>query len=81
MELNMENFGSMIDNVIAGICFFEYDKTGGAMTPFFVNEGLFRMLGYSRTQGMKFRKICRFTDRLLKTCSRMMELLMWNSAR
>lgn len=56
MELNMENFGSMIDNVIAGICFFEYDKTGGAMSPFFVNEGLFRMLGYSRTQGMKFLK-------------------------
>lgn len=56
MELNMENFGSMIDNVIAGICFFEHDKTNGSMTPFFVNEGLFRMLGYSRTQGMKFLK-------------------------
>lgn len=56
MELNMENFGSMIDNVIAGICFFEYDKTNRTMTPFFVNEGLFRMLGYSRTQGTKYLK-------------------------
>lgn len=56
MELNMENFGSMIDNVIAGICFFEYDKVEESMTPFFVNEGMFRMLGYSRTQGMKYLK-------------------------
>ena len=45
------NFESMIDNVIAGICFFEYEN--GKMTPFYVNEGMFRMLGYSRAQGMK----------------------------
>lgn len=56
MDLNMENFGSMIDNVISGICFFEYDKGSGTMTPFFVNEGMFRMLGYSRIQGMKLMK-------------------------
>lgn len=56
MDLNMENFGSMIDNVISGICFFEYDKGSGTMTPFFVNEGMFRMLGYSRVQGMKYLK-------------------------
>ena len=54
MELNMENFGSMIDNVIAGICFFAYEN--GTMTPVFINEGMFRMLGYSRTQGMKLMK-------------------------
>ncbi len=48
----VENFESMIDNVIAGICFFEYEN--GRMTPFYVNEGMFRMLGYSRAQGMKF---------------------------
>ena len=51
MDLVMENFESMIDNVIAGICFFEYED--GKMTPFYVNEGMFRMLGYSRAQGMK----------------------------
>ena len=56
MDLNMENFGSMIDNVISGICFFEYDRGNGTMIPFFVNEGMFRMLGYSRIQGMKFLK-------------------------
>ncbi len=56
MELSMENFGSMIDNLIAGICFFEFDKAKGTMTPLFVNEGLFRMLGYSRAQGTKYLK-------------------------
>lgn len=54
IELNMESFGSMIDNIIAGICFFEYEN--GRLTPIFINEGLFRMLGYSRTQGMKYLK-------------------------
>ena len=52
MDLLMENFESMIDNVIAGICFFEYEN--GVLNPFYVNEGMFRMLGYSRAQGMKF---------------------------
>lgn len=56
IELSMENFGSMIDNVIAGICFFEYDSKAETMTPFFINEGMFRMLGYSRVQGMKLIK-------------------------
>lgn len=54
MELNMESFGSMIDNIIAGICFFEYEN--GQLTPIFTNEGLFRMLGYSRAEGMKYLK-------------------------
>ncbi len=52
IDLSIENFGSMIDNIIAGICFFEYED--GEMTPIFINEGFFRMLGYSRVQGMKF---------------------------
>ena len=25
IDLSIENFGSMIDNIIAGICFFEYE--------------------------------------------------------
>lgn len=52
IDLNVENFGSMIDNIIAGICFFEYED--GELTPIFINEGFFRMLGYSRVQGMKY---------------------------
>lgn len=52
MDLLKENFESMIDNVIAGICFFEYEN--GVLNPFYVNEGMFRMLGYSRAQGMKY---------------------------
>ena len=52
IDLSIENFSSMIDNVIAGICFFEYE--GGNLTPIFVNEGFFRMLGYSRVKGMKY---------------------------
>ncbi len=51
-DLNLENFSSMIDNMITGICFMEHER--GKLTPFFINEGFFRMLGYSRTQGMKF---------------------------
>lgn len=50
-DFGIENYESMIDNVIAGICFFEYEN--GKLKPFYVNEGMFRMLGYSRTQGMK----------------------------
>lgn len=52
IDLSIENFGSMIDNIIAGICFFEYED--GEMTPIYINEGFFRMLGYSRVQGMKY---------------------------
>ena len=52
IDLSFENFSSMIDNVIAGICFFEYAE--GEMTPLYVNDGFFRMLGYSRVQGMRY---------------------------
>lgn len=52
IELNAENFNSMVDNIIAGICFFDYEE--GKMTPIYVNDGFFRMLGYSRSQGMKY---------------------------
>lgn len=53
-DLNLENFSSMIDNMITGICFVEHEQ--GRLTPFYINEGFFRMLGYSRQQGMKFFK-------------------------
>lgn len=53
-EMNVENFGSMINNIIAGICFFEYENK--KFTPIFVNDGFFRMLGYSRAVGMGYLK-------------------------
>ena len=56
IDLSMENLCSMIDNIIAGICFFEYESNTKKLTPFFMNEGLFRMLGYSRVQGMRYLK-------------------------
>lgn len=51
-EMNVENFGSMINNIIAGICFFEYENN--EFTPIFANDGFFRMLGYSRAVGMGY---------------------------
>lgn len=58
-EMNVENFGSMINNIIAGICFFEYENR--ELTPIFVNDGFFRMLGYSRTRGMQYLKNVRMS--------------------
>lgn len=52
IDLSIESFESMIDNTITGICFFEYEN--GKFTPIYTNEGFFRMLGYSRTKGMKY---------------------------
>ena len=58
-EINAENFNSMIDNMLTGVCFLEYER--GNLNPFYINEGFFRMLGYSRTQGMKFFKNVRLS--------------------
>lgn len=58
-EMNVENFTSMINNVIAGICFFEYEDK--KLTPIFVNDGFFRMLGYSRVTGMGYLKNIRMS--------------------
>ncbi len=52
IDLSIENFGSMIDHVIAGICFFDYED--GKFIPVYINEGFFRMLGYSRKEGLKY---------------------------
>jgi diguanylate cyclase (GGDEF)-like protein/PAS domain S-box-containing protein len=52
MGIDLETFASMIDNIIIGICFFEYEN--GKLTPTYTNEGLFRMLGYTKTQGLKY---------------------------
>lgn len=58
-EFNSEIFQSMIDNMLTGICFLEYEK--GKISPFFINEGFFRMLGYSRAQGMRLLKNVRLS--------------------
>lgn len=58
-EMNVENFGYMINNIIAGICFFEYEDN--EFTPIFVNDGFFRMLGYSRAAGMGYLKNVRMS--------------------
>lgn len=58
-EMNVENFGSMINNIIAGICFFEYENN--EFTPIFANDGFFRMLGYSRAAGMGYLKNVRMS--------------------
>ncbi len=58
-EMNVENFGSMINNIIAGICFFEYENK--ELTPVFANDGFFRMLGYSKTSGMQYLKNARMS--------------------
>lgn len=53
-DINLEEFNSMINNIIAGICFFEYENN--RLNPIFVNDGFFRMLGYSKTVGMNYLK-------------------------
>ena len=52
VDLNMESINSMVDNLLSGICFFEYEDR--ELTPLFINEGFFRMLGYNRAQGTKY---------------------------
>ena len=54
VEMNVEDCISMINNVIAGICFFEYENN--ELKPIFINDGFFRMLGYSKTKGSKYLK-------------------------
>ena len=58
-EMNVENLGSMVNNIIAGICFFEYENN--ELTPIFANDGFFRMLGYSRVSGMQYLKNVRMS--------------------
>lgn len=54
IEMKVEDCISMINNVIAGICFFEYENN--ELKPIFINDGCFRMLGYSKTKGEKYLK-------------------------
>ncbi|MCH5253767.1 MAG: diguanylate cyclase [Lachnospiraceae bacterium] len=54
IEMNFEEFDSMINNIIGGICFLEYENN--KLTPIFVNDGFYRMLGYSKSKGQKYMK-------------------------
>lgn len=46
MEMTREMLISMVENLITGVCVFELK--GKQLTPLYTNEGLARMLGYSR---------------------------------
>ncbi len=46
MAINQEMLISMVENLITGICVFELNGT--KLTPVYTNEGLRRMLGYSK---------------------------------
>ena len=52
--IKVEDCVSMVNNVIAGICFFEYEKN--ELKPIFTNDGFYRMLGYSKSKGEKYLK-------------------------
>ncbi|MCH5249584.1 MAG: diguanylate cyclase [Lachnospiraceae bacterium] len=52
--IKIEDCISMINNVIAGICVFEYENK--KLKPIFANDGFFRMLGYPKTKGEKYLK-------------------------
>ncbi|HKM03685.1 MAG TPA: diguanylate cyclase [Lachnospiraceae bacterium] len=51
-EMNLEQLFSMIENLISGVGVFEYDKKD--FKPLYINDGFFRMLGYSKVEGMKY---------------------------
>ncbi|MBO5291664.1 MAG: diguanylate cyclase [Lachnospiraceae bacterium] len=53
-ELDFENLFSMVENIITGVGVFELENE--KLTPIYLNEGCFRMLGYPRTEGMKYVK-------------------------
>ncbi|NLL79066.1 MAG: diguanylate cyclase [Clostridiales bacterium] len=55
-ELDFENLFSMVENMITGVGVFEYEREKEKITPLYLNEGCFRMLGYSRMEGMKYAK-------------------------
>lgn len=55
-ELDFENLFSVIENMITGVGVFEYDEGKNTILPLYLNEGCFRMLGYSRMEGMKYVK-------------------------
>ncbi len=53
-EMDFQNLFSMVENMIAGVGVFEYEKSTQKFTPLYLNEGCFRMLGYSRVDGMRY---------------------------
>jgi diguanylate cyclase (GGDEF)-like protein/PAS domain S-box-containing protein len=60
-NFEMETKLALVENTVTGIATFDVD--GEIFTPIYLNEGLFRMLGYSRTVGMKYIK--RFRDLII----------------
>ena len=60
-NFEMESKLALIENTVTGIATF--DVEGNVFTPVYLNDGLFRMLGYSRAIGMKYIK--RFQDLII----------------
>ncbi|MCQ2494295.1 MAG: diguanylate cyclase [Lachnospiraceae bacterium] len=47
--LSHEQIASIVDNIICGICVFAIDDSG-TLTPIYLNEGIYRMLGYKYSE-------------------------------
>lgn len=58
MAINQEMLISMVENLITGVCVFELHEN--RLTPLYTNEGLSRMLGYSRNELDAYLKDIRF---------------------
>lgn len=58
MDINQEMLISMVENLITGVCVFELK--GNKLTPLYTNEGLARMLGYSKSELEEYLKDFRF---------------------
>lgn len=58
MEINQEMLMSMVENLITGVCVFELK--GNKLSPLYTNEGLSRMLGYSKKELDNYLKDVRF---------------------
>lgn len=58
MEINQEMLISMVENLITGVCVFELK--GNKLTVLYTNEGLSRMLGYSKKELDVYLKDIRF---------------------
>lgn len=54
-ETNKEELSEIVESIICGICIFAVGENG-ELIPFYLNEGLYRMLGYSHKELNKMIK-------------------------
>jgi len=60
-NFEMEAKTAVIENMVTGVAVFDIE--GDKITPVYINDGFFRMLGYSRTVGMRY--VLRYKDLIL----------------